>query len=113
MFLKENNPVWPSLIDLYRALVLFDQGELTEARRLCEAALSFFRSFSPAGKAVLCHLLLARICLQAGELGAAGKSCDQSLQLLKELEAPHLSFHAHFLMGQIHEASADSGAVSR
>ena len=88
----------PSLIDLYRALVLFDQGELTDrARRLCEVALSSFRSFSPAGKAVLCHLLLARIFLQAGELGAASKSCDQSLQLLKELEAPHLSFHAQFV----------------
>src|SRR5260370_41688619 len=38
MFVAEKNEVWPSLIDLYQALVLFNEGRLFEARRLSAAA---------------------------------------------------------------------------
>ena len=61
MFVKERNHVWPSLIDLYQALVLFNEGRHLEAGRLAEAALEFFDSSLLPGKAVLSRLLLARI----------------------------------------------------
>ena len=41
--IQEKNQVWPPLIDLYQALVLYNQGRLFEARRLCSAALEFFQ----------------------------------------------------------------------
>ena len=44
MFVRDKNLVWPSLIDLYEALVLFNEGRLFEARRLCVAAHEFFRA---------------------------------------------------------------------
>src|SRR5207247_1534288 len=46
MFLADKNHVWPALIDLYQALVLFNENRLFEARRLCVAAREFF-SASP------------------------------------------------------------------
>jgi hypothetical protein len=42
MFVRDQNQVWSSLIDLYEALVLFNEGRLFEAQRLCAAALEFF-----------------------------------------------------------------------
>src|ERR1700691_743294 len=63
MFVRDQNQVWPSLIDLYEALVLFTEGRLFEARQLCSAAHGFFRTSPMRGKAVLAGLLLARIAL--------------------------------------------------
>ncbi len=50
MFVQDKNLIWPSLIDLYEALVLFNEGRLFEARRLCIAAHEFFRSIGHAGQ---------------------------------------------------------------
>jgi CHAT domain-containing protein len=107
-FVHEKNLVWPSLIDLYRAVVLFDEGRLSEARRSCSRAAGFFRhSFLP-GKASLCELLLARLALRTGDLAAAGNACAQAVDRLKGLEAPVLHYQAQLLMGQIQQASDDS-----
>src|SRR5258705_7754939 len=38
MFTRDQNHVWPSLIDLYEALVLFNEGRMFESRRLCTSA---------------------------------------------------------------------------
>ena len=42
MFAREKNLVWPWLLDLYQALLLFHEGRHFEARRLCAAAATFF-----------------------------------------------------------------------
>src|SRR5262249_11232249 len=67
MFLRDHNLVWPSLIDLYQALVFFNEGRLFEARRLCSAAYDFFRESSLKGKVVLAGLLLSRIALRMND----------------------------------------------
>ena len=66
MFVRDQNQVWPSLIDLYQALVLFTEGRLFEARRLCVAAHEFFRTSSMRGKAVLAELLAGANCATPG-----------------------------------------------
>src|SRR5258706_936017 len=60
MFAKEANRVWPRLLDLYQALLLFHEGRHFEARRLCVAAAAFFFHAKLLGKAGIAHLLLAR-----------------------------------------------------
>jgi tetratricopeptide (TPR) repeat protein len=67
----EKNHVWPSLIDLYQAILFFDEGRYFEARRLALAALSCFLPSGLSSKAVMCHLLLARIALKTGDAHAA------------------------------------------
>ena len=110
-FVREKNLVWPWLIDLYQVVVLYNEGRLFEARRLCSGAASFFDTSFLPGKAVLCHLLLARISLRAGELKAALTECARALDRLAGLEAPVLRYQAEFLMGQIQQSSEDiSGA---
>jgi CHAT domain-containing protein/predicted negative regulator of RcsB-dependent stress response len=103
-FVQETNVVWPSLIDLYQALVLYNEGRLFEARRLCVAALEFFRDSLLPNKAILCHLLLARICFQTGDMKTAGQECEAATAGLKKIEAPALVQQTYFLAGQIESA---------
>ncbi len=70
MFVRDQNKVWPSLIDLYEALVLFNEGRLFESRRLCTSAHAFFRGSEMQGKSVLAELLLARIALRLSDTTA-------------------------------------------
>ena len=110
-FVSEKNLVWPWLMDLYQAVVLYNEGRLFEARRLCSGAAQFFDgSFLPS-KAVLCHLLLARLSLRTGELDAAQAESARAIERLARLEAPVLHYQAHFLMGQIQQASGNFAAA--
>lgn len=113
VFLQEGNQVWLSLIDLYQALVYFNEGRLLEARQYCRAALEFFRTSPVTGRAVLCRLLLARISLKMGEVAVARRECQTVLNDLTDREAPILAHQAHLVMGQIEEASENLREAQR
>jgi len=106
MFVRDQNQVWASLIDLYEALVLFNEGRLFEAQRLCVAALDFFRSSPMQGKAVLAELLLARISLRINDLPLAERHCQAARAILEKIDSPLLLYQAEFLMGEIARAIA-------
>jgi CHAT domain-containing protein len=104
----ENNPVWPNLIDLYRALVLLEENAFEEADVLSRSARDFFASAGMPSKHVLCLLLLTRLCLKRGDIGPAAQHCDEALRVLEQLDAPILIYQAYFSRGQIYEASGDT-----
>jgi CHAT domain-containing protein len=101
LFVRDKNQVWPSLIDLYEALLLFNEGRLFEARRLCATAREFFTASMMPRKAVLADLLLARIALRMNDSSSARQHCQSALQQLAELESPTLQYQAEFLVGEI------------
>jgi CHAT domain-containing protein len=101
IFVREQNSSWPSLIDLYQALLLCEEGRLFEARRLCASALEFFDSSTLIGKAVLCHLLMARLHARSGEVKDAIQQCSSALEKLTGFDAPMLSYQAHLQMGEL------------
>jgi len=111
MFVREQNSVWPALIDLYQALILFGAGRLFEARRSCLAALESFRSPALASKAILCRLLLARIALRMSDLDAARRECERAAGSLSALDLPALSFQLHYVQGQIEQAAGGRAAA--
>src|SRR5947209_2933076 len=100
---KMQNPIWPQLIDLYRASVLLNQGQLSKTQRSASTALKFFLSYPLPEKAAICHLLLARADLQAGDFRGADRHCCQALEQLRTLDAPMLKYQAHVAVGQLHE----------
>jgi len=111
MFAKEANRVWPRLLDLYQALLLFHEGRHFEARRLCVAAAAFFDDAKLRGKAVIAHLLLARIALQLGDAPEATRRADAAAERLSLVKTPVLEYQVHFLLGQIAQKEGDlSGA---
>ncbi len=107
IFVREKNRVWPSLVDLYQALVFCGESRLYEARRLCLRALEFFRSARRHAKAALAHLLLAQLDLSSNHPAEAGRECAAALELLADAPASGLYYAAHFLMGQAQEAAKD------
>ncbi len=102
---QENNRVLPALIDLYRALVLYDCGEFVEAETLCRDVLNFFGSTSLPSKHAFSRLLLARILFQTGNSQASAGECDEALTILNNLDAPILLYQVHLLRGQILESA--------
>jgi CHAT domain-containing protein/tetratricopeptide (TPR) repeat protein len=104
LFVQEKNHVWPSLIDLYQAIVYFNEGRLPESRQFCLAALEFFGSSPLPGRAILCRLLLARLSLKTGEIEPARLECQAALESFSGKEMPILAFQAHLVMGQVEEA---------
>lgn len=107
-FVREQNRVWPALIDVYQAFVLYHAGRLSEAERLCTQALRFFERSPLPNRTALCEILLARLRLLAGDLPSAETLCGVALERLAQAEAPALRYQAHFVLGQVHEAA---GAV--
>jgi CHAT domain-containing protein len=104
LFVQESNHVWPWLIDLYRAVVYFNEGRFPESRQYCLGALKFFSNSPLPGRAILCRLLLARLSLKTGELETARQECENALASLSGKEMPILAFQAHLVMGQVEEA---------
>lgn len=104
MFAAEKNLVWPWLLDLYQALLLFHEGRYFESRRLAAAAAKFFDDSALRGKAALTHLLLARIALNVEDPAAAQSETDAALAKISGLQAPVLAYQAHFLSGQLARA---------
>ncbi len=103
-FIREQNRIWPALIDLYQALVLFQVERYGASRRLCRAAFRLFSKTSLVSKTVLCQLLLARLDLQMHKPLLARKTCRSAIQKLRRVEAPSLRYQAFFVLGQIEEA---------
>jgi CHAT domain-containing protein len=110
MFENEKNQVFPSIIDLYRALVLLRVGKRAEANELCIAAMKTFRRLKLKSKTIECHLLLACLCLKSDDALSAERHCARALRSLTRLEAPILACQANMLMGKIH---ASAGKESR
>ena len=109
MFAQEKTSFWPSLLDLYQALVLYQEGRLFEARRLCSSALESFHAEGLPTKEILCHLLMARLEFRTGNPKSARQHCESALDRTTKLEAPHLNYQAYFLLGQIEEAAGNDG----
>jgi len=101
MFAREKNAVWPYLLDLYQALLLFRERRFSDAKKLSQGAANFFEGAMLPGKAVLAHLLLARIALQLQDITAAGKESESALAKLSAVEAPLLMYETNLLIGQI------------
>lgn len=108
---RENNQVWPSLIDLYQAILLVDEGRLFEARRLALAALEQFQRSRLSNKAALAHLLLSRIALRLEDPAEARRRADAAIETLAGVESPILTYHAHLLLGHALTRSGDSAGA--
>lgn len=106
VFVSEKNRVWASRIDLYRAIILVDNGQHAEAQRLCHTALRTFRAARVWYSLIKCHLLLAHLYLRVSKTGLARRHCDAAFKRLQTIDLPVLRSQAQHLMGRIHVALA-------
>ncbi len=106
-FESEKNRIWPRLIELYQAVILYHEGRYPEAQRYCAGTVFFFDDVAMPGKAVLAHLLLARIALHGNQLEVASLHIEKALSRLKKIDSSEMECQAHFLRGQVAEARGD------
>jgi CHAT domain-containing protein len=111
MFAREQNVVWPSLLDLYQGLLLFHEGQYVEARKLGAGAAQFFDQSMLFGKAVLAHLLLTRIALQTGDVTAAEREAEAASEKLSRVQTPDLVYQTHLLLAEIASSRGDRSAA--
>ncbi|HKW87306.1 MAG TPA: CHAT domain-containing tetratricopeptide repeat protein [Candidatus Acidoferrales bacterium] len=104
-FVREKNLVWPWLVDLYKALILFQEDRPHEARRLCVRALDFFKTASLKTKEIHSRLLLARLELRSGNPEAALKECAICVEQQNQLDIPDLRHQTYLLLGEIQIAA--------
>ncbi len=109
LFIREGNASWTATIDLYQALVFYEERRLNVAWILCERALGFFTTSPLAAKAALCEMLLARIHLDAERLEESRRICLGALDRLKQAETPALTWQGWYLLGMIEEALGAPG----
>jgi len=107
LFVDEGNQLWPAVLDLYRAVVLFDDGNDEGAAELCQAALDVFVANSTHSRAAVSEILLARLALRSGEFTIAQGYCRSAIERLETLEAPAIACHAYLSMGEAHESLLD------
>jgi CHAT domain-containing protein/Flp pilus assembly protein TadD len=107
LFIKEQNEVWPRLIDLYRAIVLLHEGRHDDARRLARTAAAFFDGSFLKNKGVVCHFVLSQVALRTGDGEGARAECSRALELLKGLDLPILRYQGHYLLGLIEQSKGD------
>ena len=107
LFIVEGNPLWPPLIDLYKALVLYEAGENDKAEDLASKALNYFAQSVLPSKAALCELLLAAIELRGSDPEEARRYCSAALSRLAHIDSP-ATYQAYFMLGQSEEASGNT-----
>src|SRR5690242_16036914 len=111
MFAREKNAVWPYLLDLYQAHLLFREQHYSEARKLSQGAANFFEHGMLPGKAAVAHLLLARIALQLQDITAAAKESESALAKVAAVESPLLIYESNLLIGQTALRRGDKAAA--
>jgi CHAT domain-containing protein len=100
---REGNVAWMATIDLYRALVLRQEGRYFEAMRLCNGAqLALVQG---TAKAVHSSFVNASLELDLGRERDALDRVQHALVEAADLQSPHLLFHGHRLLGKCREAS--------
>ena len=107
LFVREHNQLWPALIDLYKALVLYEGGDDDRAEDLAGAALDYFGNSLLPAKAAVCELLLAAIEIRNGDPEEARRYCSSALSRLLHVESP-AAYQAYFMLGQAEESSGNT-----
>jgi CHAT domain-containing protein len=107
LFVREHNQLWPALIDLYKALVLYEAGDDDHAEDLAASALAYFGGSLLPAKAAVCELLLAAIEIRASDPEEARRYCSSALSRLLHVESP-AAYQAYFMLGQAEESSGNT-----
>jgi CHAT domain-containing protein/tetratricopeptide (TPR) repeat protein len=108
LFAREGHSAGESMVDLHRAVLLFESGDFQTARGLCRHASEFFESSGLVRKTVVCDLLLSRMALGEDDLPAAHEFTEAAIARLKGVDAPVLSYHAHLQSARVYDRAGDS-----
>jgi CHAT domain-containing protein len=103
LFAAEGNEVWPSLIDLLRAILAFHARRFQAASHLSSLAWKRLAHTPMPGRAAHCQILRGRLWLREGLADRARATAREALARLGDDAPPSLRFHAKLLEGEAEE----------
>ena len=104
LFVREQNRTWPTLIDLYQAVIYLKIGRPADARRLASDARRMFTRLRMPAKAALAEVLMARVDHEAGRLTRALTLSLSAMRRLEDVQAPAVAWQAALMLGSANEA---------
>jgi tetratricopeptide (TPR) repeat protein len=107
LFLLEQNWIWPPLIDLYRAIVLYHTGSWPEALKAAKAAQGVLSHSALKDKAALAELLRCLLHIELGDSVAARYWGELALQRIERSEIADIRYLAEFVLGRVRESQND------
>jgi tetratricopeptide (TPR) repeat protein len=107
LFLLERNSTWPALLDLYRAMVLYQTGCLPEALNTVKAAQSVLSHSALKDRAAIAELLRSLLHLELGDSGAARYWGESALGRIERFEIIGIRYLAEFVLGRVRESLND------
>ncbi|MCG8454744.1 MAG: CHAT domain-containing protein, partial [Holophagales bacterium] len=110
-FVREQNLLWPALIDFYQAVALIRAHRYEEAAGHAVEALGVFDRSGLDSRAVMCELALANLELGRFRFEEALSACHRSLERLRSLRSPALEQRAYRMLGEVEEARGNKAAA--
>lgn len=111
LFLLEQNWIWPSLVDLYRAMVLYRAGSWTEALKAVTEAQSVLSHSALKDRAALAEIQRSILHLQLDDPAAARYWGELALERVARAGITDIRYLAEFVLGCVREKQNDlSGA---
>ena len=107
LFLLEQNWIWPALVDLYGAIVMYRAGSLREALETVKAAQNVLSHSALKDKAALAELLRSLLHLELGDSAAARYWGESALERVKRSEITGTRYLAEFVVGRVRESQND------
>jgi tetratricopeptide (TPR) repeat protein len=111
LFAQANNPVWPAIVDFYRAILLRDLGQTIPAARLAFRSQRVFEFHGLPNRRALVKLLKAEMTLAKGLLAEALEEIHSAVADLDPSDHAIVFFHAEYLRGRILRMQDKPGAA--
>jgi len=111
LFTREQNALWPALIDLYRAILMESENRDRQASILCRRAYQVLSASTLPGPLTLAELLESRLLLKTNQVAKAREIAARAAARLENSGTPALRFHCYFVQAQIEEQAGDGSAA--
>jgi tetratricopeptide (TPR) repeat protein len=113
LFLLEQNWIWPPLLDLYRAVVLYCAGSWPEALKAVSAAQSVLSHSALKDQAALAELLRSLLHLQLGDSPAAQYWSQLAVERIESSKIAAIRYLGEFVLGRVREGQSDLSGARR
>lgn len=106
LFLLEQNWIWPPLVDLYRGIILYRQGQWQEGLKAVGAAQNVLSPSALREKAALAELLCALLHVELNDKAAARYWAEAASTRIDQCKLAELRYMAAFVLGCVQDAQA-------
>jgi len=107
LFLFEQNWIWPALVDVYRAIIMYRANSLPQALDTVKAAQNVLSHSGLKDKAALAELVRSLLHLELGDSTAARYWAELALERVKRSEITGTKYLAEFVVGRVRESQND------